>query len=134
AVGRPQTFDTEPLYKKINGQAEQYLKFGFTSLTVLELEHPNDGRSLDVFLGTSSGEEEGFFLPAIEAMACGVPSVLTDIPCFRNHQDLVGHDRYALFVDPQDPTAMAEAIVLAGALPDIRTSLRAGGIEVAVAV
>jgi len=88
-------------------------------------------RSLDVFLGTSSGEEEGFFLPAIEAMACGVPSVLTDIPCFRNHEKLVQHDRYALFVDPQDATSMAEAIVLAGALPDVRTALRAGGIEVA---
>ena len=88
-------------------------------------------RSLDVFLGTSSGVEEGFFLPAIEAMACGVPTVLTDIPCFRNHQQLVDHDRYALFVEPQDATAMAEAIVLAGALPDVRTALRAGGIEVA---
>ncbi|MGK0153298.1 MAG: glycosyltransferase involved in cell wall biosynthesis [Neolewinella sp.] len=88
-------------------------------------------RSLDMFLGTSSGVEEGFFLPAIEAMACGVPSVLTDIPCFRNHAKLVDHDRYALFVDAQDPTAMAEAIVLAGALPDVRTALRAGGIEVA---
>jgi hypothetical protein len=88
-------------------------------------------RSLDVFLGTSSGDEEGFFLPAIEAMACGVPSVLTDIPCFRNHQKLVDHDRYALFVDPRDATSMAEAIVLAGALPDVRTALRAGGIEVA---
>jgi glycosyltransferase involved in cell wall biosynthesis len=87
-------------------------------------------RSLDVFLGTSSGGE-GFFLPAIEAMACGVPSVLTDIPCFRNHSKLVGHDRYAMFVKAQDPTAMAEAIVLAGALPDIRTTLRACGIEVA---
>tara|TARA_R110002072_G_scaffold109160_1_gene236333 strand:- start:114297 stop:116087 length:1791 start_codon:yes stop_codon:yes gene_type:complete len=88
-------------------------------------------RSLDVFLGTSSGVEEGFFLPAIEAMACGVPNVLTDIPCFRNHAKLVDHDRYALFVDRQDATAMAEAIVLAGALPDVRTALRAGGIEVA---
>lgn len=88
-------------------------------------------RSLDVFLGTSSGAEEGFFLPAIEAMACGVPSVLTDIPCFRNHAELVGHDRYALFVEPKDPRGMAEAIVLAGALPDVRTALRAGGIEVA---
>jgi tetratricopeptide (TPR) repeat protein len=88
-------------------------------------------RSLDVFLGTSSGVEEGFFLPAIEAMACGVPSVLTDIPCFRNHAKLVGHDRYALFVDPQDPRGMAEALVLAGALPDVRSTLRAGGIEVA---
>lgn len=88
-------------------------------------------RSLDVFLGTDSGGEEGFSLPAIEAMACGVPSVLTDIPCFRNHEKLVGHDRYALFVEAQDPTAMAEAIVLAGALPDVRTTLRACGIEVA---
>ena len=88
-------------------------------------------RSLDIFLATSSGAEEDFFLPAIEAMACGVPSILTDIPCFRNHERLVGHNRYALFVDPKDPTAMAESLVLAGALPDIRTALRAGGIEVA---
>ncbi|MCB9879087.1 MAG: tetratricopeptide repeat protein [Planctomycetes bacterium] len=88
-------------------------------------------RSLDVFLGTSSGPEEGFFLPAIEAMACGVPSVLTDIPCFRNHQALVGHERYALWVPPRDPVAMAEAMVLAGALPDVRVTLRAAGIEVA---
>lgn len=88
-------------------------------------------RSLDVFLGTSKGAEEGFFLPAVEAMACGVPSVLTDIPCFRSHEARVGHDRYALFVAPQDPRAMAEALVLAGALPDVRATLRAGGIEVA---
>lgn len=88
-------------------------------------------RSLDVFLGTSRGHEEGFFLPAIEAMACGVPSVLTSIPCFRNHQRLVDHDRYALFVEPQDPAGMAEALVLAGALPDVRRALRQGGLEVA---
>lgn len=88
-------------------------------------------RSLDVFLGTSRGKEEGFFLPAIEAMACGVPTVLTDIPCFRNHQRLVDHDRYALFVEPKDPAAMAEALVLAGALPDVRATLRTSGLEVA---
>ena len=88
-------------------------------------------RSLDIFLATTNDAEEDFFLPAIEAMACGVPSILTDIPCFRNHEKLVGHNRYALFVDPKDPTAMAESLVLAGALPDVRTALRAGGIEVA---
>lgn len=88
-------------------------------------------RSLDVLVCTSSGAEEGFFLPAIEAMACGVPTVLTDIPCFREHQPRVGHDRYALFVPPKDAQAMAEAIVVAGGLPSVRRTLRDGGIELA---
>lgn len=88
-------------------------------------------RSLDLLLATSSGAEEGFFLPAIEAMACGVPAVLTDVPCFRDHRTLVDHDRYALFVPPRDPVAMAEALVLAGSLPQVRTSLRAAGLELA---
>ncbi|MCC7398513.1 MAG: tetratricopeptide repeat protein [Planctomycetes bacterium] len=88
-------------------------------------------RSLDVFLGTSCGAEEGFFLPAIEAMANGVPCVLTDVPCFRNHQQRLGNDSYALFVPPRDPAAMAEALVIAGRLPDVRATLRASGLALA---
>jgi glycosyltransferase involved in cell wall biosynthesis len=88
-------------------------------------------RSLDVFLGTSSGPEEGFFLPAIEAMANGVPTVLTDIPCFRGHGDGRGDDRFALFVPPRDPAAMAEALVVAGTMPEVRTTLRTEGIRLA---
>jgi glycosyltransferase involved in cell wall biosynthesis len=88
-------------------------------------------RSLDVMLATSSGAEEGFFLPAIEAMACGVPTVMTDVPCFREHKALIGHDGYGLFVPPRDPAAMAEALVLAGSLPQVREALRGSGIELA---
>jgi phenylacetate-CoA ligase len=68
-------------------------------------------RSLDLLLATSTGADEGFFLPAVEAMACGVPTVLTDVPCFRDHERVLGHDRYAMFVPPRDPAAMAEALV-----------------------
>lgn len=88
-------------------------------------------RSLDVFVATSSGAEEGFFLPAVEAMACGVPTVLTDIPCFRSHEKATGSSDYALFVPPRDPAAMAEALVVAGRMPDVRAGLRRGGLEVA---
>jgi hypothetical protein len=88
-------------------------------------------RSLDVLLATSRGAEEGFFLPAVEAMACGVPVVMTDIPCFRAHGDAAGDHRYALFVPPQDPAAMAEALVVAGNVPEVRTALREQGLAVA---
>lgn len=46
----PKVFVPENLYEKINGQAEQYLKFGFEDLTVVELEHPEEGCAVDVFL------------------------------------------------------------------------------------
>ncbi|GAB4155285.1 MAG: glycosyltransferase family 4 protein [Planctomycetota bacterium] len=84
-------------------------------------------RSCDLFLGTSWGPEEGFFLPAVEAMACGVPAVLTDIPCYRSY----GEGGYALFVPPRDPIAMAEAMVAAARLPAVRSALRANGLAAA---
>jgi len=49
-AGRVQRYTPDTLYQKIDGQAEQYLKFGFRELVVVPLEHPSDGVSLDVFL------------------------------------------------------------------------------------
>lgn len=88
-------------------------------------------RSLDLLIATSIGAEEGFFLPAVEAMACGVPTILTDVPCFRDHQAVAGNDLYAMFVPPNDPAALAEAIVVAGAIPEVRTTLRREGLALA---
>ncbi|MEZ6188737.1 MAG: glycosyltransferase family 1 protein [Planctomycetota bacterium] len=51
---------------------------------------------------------EGFGLPALEALACGTPSVLSDLPVFR---EFAGDA--ASYVDPYDRGAMARAIARA---------------------
>ncbi len=43
---------------------------------------PDVYRNVDLFVGPST-QVEGFGLPTIEAMSCGLPSVLTDIGAFR---------------------------------------------------
>ena len=48
---------------------------------------------------------EGFGLPVIEAMACGVPVICSDLPVLREIADGV-----ALFCDPNDPAAFADAM------------------------
>src|SRR5262245_59099133 len=64
-------------------------------------------RSADVFVGPSHAVE-GFDLPALEALACGVPTLLSDTPRHR----AIAADAAAYFRegDPQG---------LAGAIPEI---------------
>jgi glycosyltransferase involved in cell wall biosynthesis len=74
---------------------------------------------------------EGFSLPAIEAMACAVPLVATTggaIP------EVVGRGgETALLVPPNDPRALAAAICVALADPEMRSRLGAAGRERALA-
>ena len=67
---------------------------------------------------------EGFGLPALEAMAAGTPVIASDrggLP------EVVGHA--GLVIDPDDPSAIAEAMERVLIDPELRSSLRLKGIE-----
>ena len=63
-------------------------------------------RKADLFISVSK-EAEGFGLPAIEAMSCGVPTILSRIS---SHLSFDQTTDYALFVDGSDPESLAYAV------------------------
>ncbi|MBF0200710.1 MAG: glycosyltransferase family 4 protein [Desulfamplus sp.] len=96
--------------------------------------HLNPDRVGDIFRASNgiflspSSSGEGFGLPALEAMACGIPAVLTDIPSYRDF----GYPRdYALFVPPGDVDAMAHAVAGLSRDRDLGSRLIKRGLDVA---
>ena len=64
---------------------------------------------------------EGFGLPVIEAMACGVPVICSDLPVLREIAEGV-----AVFCNPDDPAAFAAAITAMLATPSDRSRRQLG--------
>jgi glycosyltransferase involved in cell wall biosynthesis len=75
-----------------------------------------------------SDATEGFGLPALEAMACGTPTVLTDIPSFRSFARPAD---FAWFVPVGRPEAMARALERVLTDRPLRDRLTVRGLEVA---
>jgi len=71
---------------------------------------------------------EGFGLPPMEAMACGIPTVITSIPSFLSFAKPAD---YSIFVSPEDPDQMADAICFLAGHSDEAKRLAHRGIEVA---
>ena len=90
-------------------------------------EMPAVYRSCDVMLAPS-WTQEGFGLPALEAMACGVPVAMSDIPTFRGFAD--GED-WTLFFAAHDIPGMQR--MLRRLLQDaaLRERLRQRALDVA---
>ncbi|HEV8610423.1 MAG TPA: glycosyltransferase family 4 protein [Thermoanaerobaculia bacterium] len=61
-------------------------------------------RASDVFIGASR-PEEGFGLPALEALACGLPCLLSDTP---GHREFAGES--AWYFPDGDPAAIADRL------------------------
>jgi len=67
---------------------------------------------------------EGFGLPVLEAMACGVPLVVSDIPVLHE----VAGDA-AIYVRPMDPAAIADGVLRVLEDQSLQERLRAKGLE-----
>ena len=78
--------------------------------------------TLDVYL--SSSWQEGFGLPGLEAMACGVPLVTTDSGGVREYA-IPGET--ALVVPPRDPRALADALLRVASDKALRGHLSEAG-------
>ena len=83
--------------------------------------------SCDVLIAPNH-REEGFGLPAAEAMASGIPCVLTSIPSFLSFDDT--HD-YALFAPEQNAVELGERLIEMLSDFELRERVRVRGREVA---
>ncbi len=71
---------------------------------------------------------EGFGLPAMEAMACGLPVILTKIHSFLSFDNVKD---YAYFISPGSPNEISEAIIHICQHPDVAAMLRKRARQVA---
>ena len=84
-------------------------------------------RSMDIFI-SSSLEGEGFGLPAMEALACGVPSILTEISSYQNFD---AKRDFAYFVPTHRPDRIAEGVLAFVKDRGLRERCQERGIDVA---
>ena len=80
--------------------------------------------AFDVFALASVRRSEGMPTVILEAMACGIPVVATDVGAVR---ELVVDGETALVVEPEDPTALAAALARLAADPQLRERLGENG-------
>src|SRR6202011_6174539 len=83
--------------------------------------------SCDVLIAPNH-REEGFGLPAAEALAAGIPVVMTSIPSYLSFDDV--HD-YALFAPQENAVELGEKLIELAGDPELRERLRKRGREVA---
>jgi len=103
-------------------EAAQEFHVALTTDEMTRLMH-----SCDVLIGPNH-REEGFGLPAAEAMAAGIPCLLTNIPSYQSFDE---NRDYALFAPEQNAVELGERLIELLSDSELRERLRARGREVA---
>jgi hypothetical protein len=103
-------------------EAVQEFHVGLTTAEMTRLMH-----SCDVLIAPNH-REEGFGLPAAEALAAGLACVFTSIPSFLSFDET--HD-YALFAPEDNAVELGERLIELLSDSELRDRLRARGREVA---
>jgi glycosyltransferase-like protein len=94
--------------------------------TLPDDEMPGWYHAADAFAFPSVNE--GFGLVVLEALAAGTPTVVADLPAFREYLD---YGRDALVVAPGDDQALADQLYRIATEPQLRAALAEAGREVA---
>jgi glycosyltransferase involved in cell wall biosynthesis len=111
---------------QLSRQEEEILRPDFYYFHVPYEKMGDIYRDSDILISLSS-PDEGFGLPALEAMACGVPAILSRIPSYMSLDEPLD---YALFADFGAET-VSDAIVKLCADAVCRRRLSVRGLEVA---
>ena len=96
--------------------------------TLPDAEHERLFRAADIFAFPST--KEGFGLAALEALACGLPVVASDLDALRT---FLADGRSALLVPVGDSRALGAALARVARERTLCEQLRAGGLKVAYA-
>jgi glycosyltransferase involved in cell wall biosynthesis len=103
-------------------EAVQEFHVALTTAEMTRLMH-----SCDILLAPNH-REEGFGLPVAEAMAAGIPCVLTSIPSFQSFDETRD---YALFAPEENAVELGERLIEVLSDEALRERLRSRGREVA---
>jgi glycosyltransferase involved in cell wall biosynthesis len=87
-------------------------------------EVPGVIRGMDVFVVPSVRDSESFGVAAVEAQACGVPVIVSDVGGL---PEVVRDGVSAFVVPPRDPSAIAARMTELAADPTLRTRMGAAG-------
>jgi len=113
---------TPPSRKELDGNLVDRFHIGLS-----EKEMANLYRDTDIFI-SSSLEVEGFGLPAMEALASGVPSILTEISSYKHFDE---ERNFAYFVPTHRPDKMVEGVLALIENEGLREKCIKKGLEVA---